>query len=50
MIDPKYFGLIELGFFVLVVGGFFVWQFRSLAAAKREREAREAAERDRAGR
>ncbi len=37
----NYFGLIEMGFAIIVYGGFIIWQRWSLAKDIREREERE---------
>ncbi|MEL6919780.1 MAG: hypothetical protein AAFO77_01985 [Pseudomonadota bacterium] len=41
----KYFGLVELGFAVIVYGGFIIWQRHSLAKDIKARKEREALER-----
>lgn len=38
MIDPKYYGLIELVLFGALAIGFGVWQLRGLKKLERERE------------
>ena len=40
----NYFGLIEMGFAIIVDGGFIIWQRGSLAKDIREREERERAQ------
>lgn len=44
MIDPKYYGIIELALFGALAIGFGLWQLRGLKKLEREREAE--AERD----
>lgn len=43
MIDPRHFGLIEMGFTALVVLGFAIWQIvsvnREIARDRRSKEA-----------
>lgn len=46
MIDPRYYGLVELVLVVGLVFGFGIWQLRSVNRAL-ERSRREAEERDR---
>lgn len=38
MIDPKYYGLIELLLFGAIAIGFGIWQLRSLKRLERDRE------------
>ena len=44
--NPEYYGLVEMAFTFGVVLVFGVWQFRSLAIAKRAAEEKERAAKD----